>query len=54
MIVKISAIIFLNILGFVRLFSTYYLDEISTLKQRKIENCAASKFIHNQKDKNTS
>ena len=32
-----------------RLFVTYYLDEISTLKQGKIENFAASKFIHNKK-----
>ena len=28
-----------------RLFVTYYLDEISTLKQGKIENVAANKFI---------
>ena len=32
-----------------RLFVTYYLDEISTLKQGKIENVAANKFIHNKK-----
>ena len=32
-----------------RLFVTYYLDEISTLKQGKINNLAANKFLHNKK-----